>query len=93
MKRNYLRWHVFERDSYTCILCSAWASDLHHVIPRSQGGSNYPDNLVSLCRCHHMVIHGQRVHGIDMTTEECRRALLEYVCDFYAEKWRGYGKR
>ena len=81
---KYLRWLIFERDSYTCILCTGRASDIHHAIPRSQGGSNFPDNLVSLCRFHHIAAHGQRVHGIDMTSEEIEQAVVEYLADYYA---------
>ena len=90
MKRDYLRWHVLERDSYACIFCDARASDLHHVIPRSQGGTNYPDNLISVCRCHHMVLHGNTIPGIDWTREELQQAAVEYVCDYYADTWRGW---
>jgi len=90
MHRGYLRWQVFERDSYTCVLCSRAAVDVHHVVPRSQGGSNLPDNLVSVCRLHHILLHGQHVIGLDEDTADAKYRALEYVCDYYADKWRGY---
>lgn len=31
--------------------------DYHHIIPRRNGGSNHPDNLITLCRFHHDLIH------------------------------------
>ena len=32
--------------------------DPHHVLRRSQGGPDTPDNLVTLCRAHHEYVHG-----------------------------------
>jgi len=87
-----LRHLIFERDSYTCIMCSDRATDLHHVVPRSQGGSNTPYNLVSLCRLHHRVVHGDRIiweirpsHVID-DHDEAELCCIMYLCDLYAEE-------
>lgn len=33
--------------------------DPHHVLRRSQGGQDTPDNLVTLCRAHHDQVHRQ----------------------------------
>jgi hypothetical protein len=34
----------------------------HHIKPRSQGGSDDPSNLISLCAAHHLHgIHGGRM--------------------------------
>jgi len=83
-RSDYLRWVVFERDSYTCVLCRGRACDLHHVITRAQGGRDTPDNLVSLCRFHHLAAHGQRVDGIELTAEEIEQAIFEYMADYQA---------
>lgn len=32
--------------------------DVHHVLRRSQGGTNDPGNLLVVCRAHHHAIHG-----------------------------------
>jgi len=76
----------FERDSYTCALCTCRASELHHIVPRSQGGHDTPHNLVSLCRIHHLVIHGERIAGERMTRLEAQQAVVEYIQDYYAEE-------
>ena len=96
MKRNLsgLRHIIFERDSYTCILCNRPASDLHHIVSRSQGGSDHPHNLVSLCRVHHDLMHGIVWAGVGMTQQEAQQAAIEYISDYYAMarqsgKWRG----
>lgn len=63
---------VLERDGYECQFCGVTDEqhreehtnglDVHHVIPRSDGGSDSPRNLVALCRsCHRKMesLHAQ----------------------------------
>jgi len=39
-----------------CLVCLAPASGLHHIIPRSAGGSDDDSNLVPLCDlCHNRI--------------------------------------
>jgi 5-methylcytosine-specific restriction endonuclease McrA len=53
---------VFARDGSRCVYCSAPATSLDHVIPRSRGGRHTWDNVVSCCRrCNHA--KGDRVIG------------------------------
>ena len=53
-----LRDAVFERDGHKCVICGRGIIDhvilaLHHVIYRSQGGTNRMGNLVTVCTdCH-----------------------------------------
>lgn len=59
---------VRERDLGRCQApgCSRRAVHAHHVLPRSRGGGDEPENLVALCACHHLRgIHGGyiRVRG------------------------------
>ncbi len=48
------RFEVLKRDDHTCQYCGAKAPDavLHvdHVIPKSLGGSNKPENLLTACK-------------------------------------------
>jgi len=51
---------VFKRDSYICQRCgkrfNKYDLSVHHLIPRSEGGSNDLRNLITLCRkCHDIV--------------------------------------
>lgn len=58
---------ALQRDGYMCKGCgmtrdehySEYWTDLHahHVIPRSQNGSNNAENLVALCKFCHIEIH------------------------------------
>jgi 5-methylcytosine-specific restriction endonuclease McrA len=46
---------VFARDGGRCVYCSAPATSLDHVIPKSRGGPHTWDNVVSACaRCNHV---------------------------------------
>jgi len=46
---------VFARDSGRCVYCSAPATSLDHVVPKSRGGEHTWDNVVSACsRCNHL---------------------------------------
>ena len=59
-----IRREVFWRDRGRCVVpgCrNATYVDLHHLDPRSEGGSNDPDNLVALCGAHHRALHRGRL--------------------------------
>ena len=46
---------VFARDGGRCQYCSAPATSLDHVVPRSRGGPHTWENVVSACaRCNHV---------------------------------------
>ena len=47
-------------DNPRCERCGAVAVDVHHIIFRSQGGSDMPINLISLCRSCHEMAHGTK---------------------------------
>jgi hypothetical protein len=45
------RLRIFERDGYTCRYCGAAEGPFHrdHVLPRSRGGTDHDDNLMTAC--------------------------------------------
>jgi len=46
---------IFARDGGRCVYCSATATSIDHVIPRSRGGGHNWENVVSAChRCNHL---------------------------------------
>ena len=56
---NDRRKEVYRRDGWACILCgSGQYLQIHHVIPRGRGGSDFPENLVTLCSICHGQVHG-----------------------------------
>ena len=64
------RTRVLERDQHRCSGrflgggCSA-VLDVHHIVPRSEGGTDEDDNLLTLCHRHHPML------------ESIRRAILK----------------
>ena len=59
-----LRRQVLRRDLGRCRVpgCrNATFVDVHHLQPRSEGGTNTLDNLVTLCGAHHRAIHAGKV--------------------------------
>jgi hypothetical protein len=62
--REPKNWHeirraVLERDNYRCFRCEIYDRrmlSVHHLLPRSEGGGENMENLVSLCNeCHNFV--------------------------------------
>ncbi len=51
---------LLERDGWQCRVpgCRAYGPlQLHHIVFRSHGGSDEPENLVTLCDFHHKALH------------------------------------
>lgn len=87
---NNVRKAIYKRDGYRCALCdNPRGLQIHHVMKRSQGGSNSPMNLITLCMYCHNTIHGTRFPECPdyMTPVELHEACIEYLADFYAPDW------
>ena len=55
-----LRREVLARDRHRCRVkgCGrAHFLEVHHLVPRSEGGENRPENLVTLCASCHRLLH------------------------------------
>ena len=67
---------VFVRDRYTCQVCGKSVKDgavlaVHHIIPRSKGGTNRLNNLLTVCTgCDTSRNHkpGGKLHGLKPVT-------------------------
>ena len=58
---------VLNRDNYTCQCCKGKHKDskleVHHIVFRSQGGSDKQDNLITLCHNSHTELHHEITHA------------------------------
>lgn len=83
------RKEIYRRDGFRCALCdSGRYLQIHHVVPRSRGGSDSEYNLITLCStCH------AQCHGVDMYNSGLARNILaesmecdcvEYLSEYYA---------
>ena len=83
-----VRREVYRRDNFQCAVCGdPRYLQLHHAVHRSHGGSDFPDNLITLCwRCH-AIAHGTRFPDYPdyMDAEWMNQAVTEYLSDWYAE--------
>ena len=76
--RPSLRRAVLARDDGCTIdgCTSTYRLEVHHVIPRSQGGTHVAENLTTLCWWHHHVAVHRRGMRIDPQSPPRRRRLL-----------------
>lgn len=54
-----VRTQVVERDRLRCRGCGKPGEEVHHIIFRSHGGKDEPNNLVTICRNCHNQAHGK----------------------------------
>ncbi|TIS99169.1 RecQ family ATP-dependent DNA helicase [Mesorhizobium sp.] len=63
-----IRLQVLKRDDYRCVSCStpvkSAQADVHHLLPRSMGGTDELANLVTLCDGCHAVHHPNLAGGL-----------------------------
>jgi len=56
---------VINRDNYTCQYCKGKHKDskleVHHIVYRSQGGSDEASNLITLCHTCHKALHNGKI--------------------------------
>lgn len=56
-----LRQAIKNRDRNKCRICGAYHKlEVHHVISKAHGGTDHPDNLITLCRKCHKKIHEEQ---------------------------------
>jgi 5-methylcytosine-specific restriction endonuclease McrA len=57
--------YILSRDNYTCQYCKNKRKDthlqVHHIQAQSNGGSNQPNNLITLCSTCHDDLHKKRI--------------------------------
>ncbi len=91
---NDIRKGIYRREGFACALCGdPRALQIHHVIPRGDGGGNSPYNLICLCRYCHAAAHGTfLIEDYPITQAEVEQHCVEYVEDVYAAGWAPFDK-
>ena len=52
---------IIKLDNFRCRFCGTeYGLHVHHIKYRSEGGSNDPSNLITLCHHHHDTIHSNK---------------------------------
>jgi predicted restriction endonuclease len=73
-----VREEIRQRDNYTCQICGR-VTDLqvHHIIPRSNGGKHTLDNLITLCfPCHRHIDSGNERNALRKCFSNYKRYSL-----------------
>lgn len=91
---NHKRRTVYRRDYYCCAICDDNRHlQVHHVVPRCQGGTNHMMNLITLCHRCHALVHGTNLFdGEVCTPAEMAQSIVEYMADYYAPIWNPWAK-
>lgn len=66
-----------EQDFIPCEICGTRAVDIHHLERRGMGGSgtkDYIENLMGLCRLHHIMCEGDLEYN-----ERAKKIHFEYL--------------
>ena len=85
---NGTRKLVYKRDGYQCAMCSDTRGlQIHHAVKRSLGGSDFPENLITLCWKCHAVAHGMKFDDYPkyIDAEWMEQHIVEYLSDWCAE--------
>ena len=61
--------NICRSEVVLCEVCGRVAVDVHHILFKSQGGTNDIENLIALDRHCHDVAHG-KVKGEELTREQ-----------------------
>jgi hypothetical protein len=72
-----LREKVKGRDNYKCQVCKNVVDlEVHHIIPRINGGVHEIDNLITLCKgCHKAIETGREVKAVQKCFSNYKKVL------------------
>lgn len=73
--------YILTRDNYTCQCCKTKKGTLHvhHIVYRSQGGSDDTSNLVTLCENCHKKLHKGELKDFEVKIKGKKKTSLRYA--------------
>lgn len=73
--------YVLSRDNYTCQCCKTKKGTLqvHHIIYRSNGGSDEESNLITLCENCHTKLHKGELNNFESKLTGKKKTNLKYA--------------
>lgn len=76
-----MRAYVLSRDNYTCQCCKTKKGSLHihHIVYRSNGGSDTSENLVVLCEKCHSKLHAGELKEFEAKLVGKKKGLLSHA--------------
>ena len=75
--RNYKE-YINHIQNGKCLLCNNKIEHYHHIVPRSNGGSNMAGNIAGLCINHHDLVHKDKEF----------QALISELKEGYKQKYK-----
>ncbi len=84
-----LRAFILQRDGYTCQICNKKDGmfNIHHIIQRRDGGSDRPDNLVTVHKsCHDDFHSGKIKHTFKKPKSFKETAMMNNIKKFVVDK-------
>ena len=94
------REQVLERDGYECQFCGVTEEAhqerhdrglaAHHIIPESDGGSDDPENLLTVCQSCHRTLESTHARAVEQMRNEDDAADLEEVEKIWRNRWNDW---
>lgn len=85
-----IRMHILDNHGVWCPVCG-WRMwhDLHHAVPRAQGGDDYAVNYIEVCRLCHEALHNRSFEHRAKVREILYRrpASHGYVVQRKSQEW------
>lgn len=69
-----------------CVICGEWARTMHHLLPRSHGGEDVPENLIPVCGDGTRGCHSDIEERREGAREKVRATLLPCHIDYLARE-------
>jgi 5-methylcytosine-specific restriction endonuclease McrA len=84
---------IFKRDKYSCQYCGSTKKlTLDHVIPRSKGGENSWDNIVTACESCNNSKGARTPQQANMTLHSIPKPPVHPIVAFSEQFWREHKK-